>query len=66
MNSLNVVMLVVVAVSKFSRAVVVSCAIYVNSDMSLITAPQISTFAAYACVPELASYLCNSLNDQAK
>ena len=52
---------VVVAVAKFAIAVVVSCAISVNTDVSLITAPLISTFAAYARVPELARYLLTSL-----
>ena len=51
---LNVFLLVVVKVAKFARAIVMSCAISVNADVYSIEAPLISTFAAYARVPELA------------
>ena len=52
--------------AKFARAEVVSCAISVNSDASLIAAPKFSTFAAYDFVPELARSSCNFLNAQEK
>ena len=66
LNLLNLLLSVVGSVAKFYRAVVMSCAISVNSDVYLIAAPQISTFAAYTCVPELARSSLTSLNAGAK
>ena len=61
-NSLNLFMSVVVAVAKFARSVVLSCAISVNDDVSPIISPLISAFAAYARVLELVCFLRTSLN----
>ena len=56
--------MVVVAVTKISIAVVMYCNISVN--VSLNADPQISMFAAYARVPELARSSRTPLNDQEK
>ena len=52
--------------AKFSRAVFVSCSVYIIADVTLISAPQFSMFVEYARVQELVRSLRTSLNARAK